>query len=116
MFDALGPENDIRAVPDHLIGPVQCRAGWELNDVDEVALILLGDEAGRRLRELDAGDDNQPRIDNEHDGGAAHQPPRQAPVPERDPAEAPIEAIEHGVKHARRQAGTCALRLVMRLE
>ena len=49
MLDALRPQNDVDAAPDELLGPVQGRTGRKLNDVDEVALVLLGDEAGRRL-------------------------------------------------------------------
>ena len=48
MLDALRPQNDVDAASDDLLGPVQCRAGRQLNDVDQIALVLLGDEAGRR--------------------------------------------------------------------
>ena len=49
MLDTLSTENDVDAAPDDLLGPVQGRTGRKLNEVDEVALVLLGDEAGRRL-------------------------------------------------------------------
>ena len=49
MLDALRSQNDVDAAPDELLGPVQGRTGRKLNEVDEVALVLLGDEAGRRL-------------------------------------------------------------------
>ena len=55
------------AAPDDLLGPVQGRTRRKLNEGDEVALVLFRDEAGRRLRELDAGNADQPDIDHEHD-------------------------------------------------
>src|SRR5262245_27991433 len=94
MLDALRSQNDIDTAPDDLVGPVQCRTGRKLNDVDEVALVLLRDETGRRLCQLDAGNADQSSIDHEHDDRSADESPRQVPVAEREPTEAPIEAIE----------------------
>ncbi len=105
MLDALRPQNDVDTAPDDPFSPVQGGAGRQLNDVDQVALVLLGDEAGRRLCELDAGNADQPRIGHEHDRGCAHQSTRQVPVAEREPVEAPIEAIESPVQQTSCQAG-----------
>src|SRR6516165_4847069 len=105
MLDALRPQNDVDAAPDDLLGPVQGLTRRKLNDVDEVALVLLGDEAGRRLGELKGGNTDQPPIDHEHNDGSAHDSTRQAPVAERKPVEAPIEAIESSVQQASCQAG-----------
>ena len=41
MLDACSPQNDIDTAPHDLLGPVQCRTGRKLNDVDEVALVLV---------------------------------------------------------------------------
>src|SRR5215510_8353478 len=116
MLDALRSQNDVDTAPDNLLGPIQCRTGRKLNDVDEVALVLLRDEAGRCLREFDTGNADQPHIHHEHDGGSAHESTRQVPVAEREPVEAPIEAIESAVEQASRQAVACEIMLVMRLE
>src|ERR1700758_2816216 len=104
MLDALRPQNDVDTALDDLFSPVQGGAGRQLNNVDQVALVLLGDEAGRRARELDAGNADQPRIDHEHDAGAAHEPASQAAVAGREPVEAPIEAIESPVQQTSCQA------------
>ena len=71
MLDALRPQNDVDTALDDLLGAIQGRTGWKLNDVDEVALVLLGDEAGRRLGELKGGNTDQPPIDHEHNDGSA---------------------------------------------
>src|SRR5260370_41773713 len=97
MLDALRPQNDVDTAPDDPLGPVQGRTGRKLNDADEVALVLLGDEAGRRLRELEGGRADQPRIDHEHGDGSAHQSTRQGTVAGREPVEASIEAVERPV-------------------
>jgi len=97
MLNAFRPQDDIDAAPEDLLGPVQRRTGRQLNDIDEVALILLGDEAGRRLREFDAGDADQPDIDHEHDGHGAHEPARHVSVTEGEPLKSAIEAIESAV-------------------
>ena len=97
MLDAIRPENDVGGAPDHLLGAVQRRAGRKLNDIDEIALVLLWDKAGRRACELDAGNADQPSIDHEHDDRSADELPRQVPVAEREPIDAPIEAIESSV-------------------
>ena len=55
MLDALRSQNDIGSASDDVLGPIQCRAGRQLNDGDQIALVLFGDEAGRRLVEFDAG-------------------------------------------------------------
>src|SRR6516164_3376867 len=49
VLDALCSQNDVDPALDYLLCPVQCRTGRKLNDVDEVALVLLGDKAGWRL-------------------------------------------------------------------
>src|SRR5262249_53635392 len=105
MLDALRPQNDVDTALDDLLSPVQGGAGRKLNNVDQVALVLLRDEAGRRARELDAGNADQPRIDHEHNRDCAHQSTRQVPVAERGPAEAPLEAFESPVRETSRQAG-----------
>src|SRR5262249_60220799 len=97
MLDPLCPQNDVDTALDDLFGPVQCRTGRKLNDGDQVALILLGDEAGRRLRELDAGNADQPRIHHQHDAGSAHESTRHVSVTERESVEAAIEAIKSPV-------------------
>src|SRR5262245_15244983 len=94
MLDALRSQNDVDAAPDDLLRPVQRRTGRKLNEVNEVALVLLGDEAGRRLRELDAGNADQPRIHHQHDAGSAHESFRHVSITERESVEAAIEAIK----------------------
>jgi hypothetical protein len=97
MLNAFRPQDDIDGATEDLLGPVQRRTGRQLNDIDEVALILLGDEAGRRLCEFDAGNADQPGINHEHDGHGAYQPARHVSVAEGEPLESPIEAIESAV-------------------
>src|SRR3954453_1984607 len=97
MLDALRWQNDVDAALDDLLRPVQRRTGRKLNEVDEVALVLLRDEAGRRLRELDAGSADQCGIDHQHDGGSAHESTRQTPVAERESVEPTIKASESPV-------------------
>src|SRR5215831_18469872 len=116
MLDALCSENDVDAASDDRLRPLQCRAGRELHEVDEIALVLLRNESGRRLGELDAGNADQPGIDHEHEDGCAHEATRQAPVAEREPLEAPIEAIEGAVEQASRQDAAGELMSLMRLE
>src|SRR5262249_1104755 len=110
MLNALRPQNDIGAAPDHVFGPVQSRAGRQLNEVDEVALILFGDKAGRDLVKLEAGNGNQPDIDHEHDGTSAHKSTRQTSVAERELLEAAIEVVEYDVQQPLRLA---TMRVVM---
>ena len=100
MLDAPRLQNDVDTASDDVLGPLQCRPGRELNHVDEVTLILLGDEAGRRLRELDTGNADQPCIDHEHDDGSAHEATGQVPVTGREPFDAAIEATESPVQQA----------------
>src|SRR6516162_11096214 len=98
MFDAPRSQNDVVSPADDVLGPVQRRAGRQLNDIDQVALVLFGDEAGRRLVEFKAGNGDQPDIDHEHDRAGAHKSSRQGPIAEGEPFKAAIEAIKYSVR------------------
>ena len=56
-------EHDLGDLARHLVGARERGAGRQLDDVDEIALVLLRDEAGRRLAELIDGEPDQPGID-----------------------------------------------------
>ena len=89
--------------------------GGKLNHADEVALVLLGDEAGRRPCKLDARNADEPHIDHEHDSARAHEAAGQASVTEGEPLEAAIEAIESPAEQAPRpdmrgSLASCALK------
>src|SRR6516165_4702683 len=116
MLDAIRSQNDIGSASDDLLGPIQCRAGRQLNDVDQIALVLFGDEAGGRLVEFEAGNRDQPDIDHEHDGATAHKSSRQAPITEGEPLKAAIEAVEYGVQQPLRPVGMRVVMDEMRLE
>jgi hypothetical protein len=79
MLDALRPQNNVDTALDDLLGVIQGRTGRKLNDVDEVALGLLGDETGRRFENSRAAKPISP-IDHEHNAGSAHYSTRQVPV------------------------------------
>src|SRR5260370_28622474 len=68
MFNAPRPQDDFDGSFDDLFRPGQTGAGWELNDGDEIALVLLWNETGWRARELHARETDQAEIDEEDDG------------------------------------------------
>src|SRR5690348_9053467 len=116
MLDALRAQGDVDAASDDLFGPVKRRAGRKLNHADEVALVLLGDEAGRRPCKLDARNADEPHIDHEHHSARAHEAASQASVTEGEPLEAAIEAIEGAVEQAARRPDLRTVARYMRLE
>ena len=68
--------------------------GGKLDDVDQIALVLLRNEAGRRRDELIDGERDQPGIDHHHERRYAHEPAGQRAVARRDPLEGAVEAVE----------------------
>ena len=58
---------------------VERGAGRQLDGGDQVALVLLGDEAGGCALELAAGEPDQADIDDQHQPRQADQPARSAP-------------------------------------
>ena len=94
MLDTGRGHDDLDRLLDHGLRAIECRAGRQLHDGDEIALVLLRNEAGGRAGELEAGEADQRRIDHEHDAGDLHQPPRQPPIARRQPLEAVVEARE----------------------
>ncbi len=116
MFDAARGQRDVGDLAHHLLGALERRARRQLDHGDQVALVLLGDEAGGRARELDARHCDQRDVDRQHHGQAAHQAARDVAVAERDPFEAAIEARETGIEEARDASATASLVAVVRLE
>src|SRR5262249_29102589 len=76
----------------------------QLHDSDQVALVLLGDEAGRGAGKLEPRHRDQPDIGDQHNSEAAQQPPRQLPVTVGKPFEATVEAAEPCRQQARCKA------------
>ena len=99
MRDARRLEDDLGRLADHRVGARQRGAGRQLDDGDQIALVLLRDEAGRRALELPAGERDQPGIDDEAPARRdAHEPPGQRAIAVRQPVEAAVEAV--GRRHA----------------
>src|SRR5260221_3250119 len=115
MRDAFGLPDELCGAPDERVSPRERRAGRELEEGDEIALILLGDEAGRGAAELPAGQCDEAGVDDQHQHGDANEPHRQRGVAGRQPLETAIEAAEEGARRADQQRAACRLFLV-RLE
>src|SRR5258708_27725485 len=69
VLDAGGGHDDVDRLLDHRLRAVERGTGRQLDDGDEIALVLLRDEAGRRAGELEAGEADQRHIDQENDAG-----------------------------------------------
>ena len=80
MGDAGRRQNDLRHPARHLVGARERSAGRKLDDIDQIALVLLRDEAGRRPGELEHGEADQTDIDHHHEARDAHQTSRQSAV------------------------------------
>ncbi len=94
VFDAARGEDDVDRLLEHGFGTLERGAGRKLHDADQIALILLGDEARRRPDKLKSRQPDQHCISDQHDAGDLHQPARQSPVGRRQPFEAAVERAE----------------------
>ena len=83
--------------PHDLIRAQHRRTGRQAVDSDDIALILLRDEAGRGVVERLPGQHDETGIDHHHDHGHAHQAPRDDTIATGKTGEARIEtAREQG--------------------
>ena len=115
MQHARRAEDDLGRLAHRRVGARQGRARRQLEDGDEVALVLLGNEAGRRAAELPCCQPDQPGIDDHHDRGEADQPAGERAVARRQPVEDVVEAVEEDsdrVGDAAAPAGRRAVRLM----
>src|SRR3974390_2096230 len=87
-------EYDLCNLAGNLVGARERRAWRQLDDIEEVALILLRDKPGRRLRELIGRDTDKARIEHHHDEGNADKPSRERAITGGDPFKDMVEAIE----------------------
>ena len=72
VLDAPCFQGDFGGLFDHRFCTRQRRAGRQLHQADEIALVLLRDEARLRARELPSGEANQPDINHENDRCPPH--------------------------------------------
>ena len=86
VLDAGRFQDDVDRLLHHLLGPPQAGARRKLQDGDEVSLVLLGNEAGRRAGEFEAGGADQGDVDHHDDRQAAHQAPGQRAIGVRQSA------------------------------
>src|SRR5262249_52638810 len=96
MHDARRLQHELRGAANDVVRPRQRAAGWQLDDGDQVALVLRGNEAGGRARELPARQADQAGIDDEHQDAQPDQAPRGRGVGVRHTRERPVEAAEEG--------------------
>ena len=117
MLDAGRLQDDVGRPLHHRLGPFQRGARRQLQHGDQVALVLLRNEPGRRAGELHAGDADQRGIDDQHHRQPAHQSSGDAAVTVGQPVKAAVETREGrrpGSGRAR-PARACLVRIV-RLE
>ena len=91
------------ASPHDRVGARQRGAGRQLQHGDQIALVLVGNEAGRRAAELPAGQADEPGIDDEDQHRDAEQPRGQRAIAGRQPVEAAVEAAEESRERARQR-------------
>ena len=103
MGNAPGAHDDLGGAPDDIVGARERRAGRQLDDGDQIALILRRDEAGGGSAELPDGEADQPGIDEEHHHREADQAAGQRAIAMGDLVEAPVEAAEEAVHQAKGQ-------------
>src|SRR6476619_2162734 len=101
--------------PRQLVSTGERGSGRQLDDVDEVALILLRDETGGRPAELEDGEADKTGIDHHHDQGHANETTGQLAIAEGQPFEGAIETPEEGVDRSDENVLALRMRLV-RLE
>ena len=98
MLDPARIQGNVGGLFHHRFCTRQRRTRRQLHQADEIALVLLGNEARLRMRELPCCDTNQPHIDHEHDRGAANQPARCISIPVRQALKAAIKASKSPVQ------------------
>ena len=94
MLHARRLQDDVHCALHHLLRALKAGAGWKLQDGDEIALVLLGNEAGWLAGKFEPGCSDQPDIDHHDDRKGADQPPGQRAVGIRELLEPAIEAAE----------------------
>ena len=87
--------------------------GGKLQHGDQIGLVLLRHEAGRRARELPGAGGDQARIEDQHQAQRTHQAGGQPAIGFRHRLEAAVEYAEAGTHQARRQI--CAVAGVARM-
>ena len=92
--DARRVQHDLGGLRHDRVGARQRGAGRQLDDGDQIALVLLRDEAGRRAPELPAGEPDQAGIDDEHRRRDAHQPRGQRAVAVRQPSKPRLKPLK----------------------
>ena len=96
-------QRDIDDLAVDLVGARERGGGRQLHHADQVAHVLVGDEAHGRLAELVEAIGQDARIGQEHDGRDAHDAPREPAVARGHPVEAPVEEAEEEADRARPQ-------------
>ena len=89
VADARFFQGDISHLADHLLGPFQIGAIWQLRKADEIGLVLHRHEAGRNLLERKPGPSDQGSVDAEGEC-----------LPARDAADALAVADRAALEHA----------------
>ena len=64
-------QDDVDRPLDHRLGAIERRARRQLHHGDEIALVLLRNEAGGRAGELHTGKADQHQIDHQHQARAS---------------------------------------------
>jgi hypothetical protein len=83
-------EDDLGGAAHHRVGARQRGAGRQLDHGDQIALVLLRDEAGGRAAELPGGEADQPGIDDQRQQrDRAAMRPVQRGIAAGEPVEAP---------------------------
>ena len=65
--------DDLRGPAHHLLGPLQRRRIGKLDGHEQVALVLVGNEARGHLAEAPTGQVQQPAVDHQHQDAHAQQ-------------------------------------------
>ncbi len=116
VLNTVRRQDNVDCLADHFLGSVQRGARRKLNDGDQVALILLRNETGRRARKLQAGDTDECDVDDENNSQSANETEGEISVPQRQPVKATVKAIETRMKQTLCGAGARGIMRLLRLE
>ena len=96
--DALGFQGDLAELGHEAVRAFQARAVGKLHVDDQIALVLIGDEALGHDLEAQAGHGQQPAVDHQQDERHAEQAADQEAVAAGEPVEDPVEAAQELVE------------------
>src|SRR5262249_29412331 len=98
MLDTLRPAGDLCHAGDDLVAALQAGAVRELGVDDEVALVLLRDEARGHGPEAQVGQPDEAAVHQQGDHAYTEEQGYRTAVEVRRPVEDPVEAAEEGAQ------------------